>query len=127
MLQLCTNQLIVWFVQVRLNDWLLVILPSPILELQHGPLPPKCCEPRNVPQLFILPQFSFQIHIWIYQGVWERVTTPQTNKIMQIFYLQIFNIYYMNSMNLLFYLHKLTMFLEWAQDAIVECYTSQRT
>jgi hypothetical protein len=40
--------------------------------------------------------------------------------------MQIFNIYYMNSMSLLFSLQKLTMFLEWAQDAIVEGYTSQR-
>jgi hypothetical protein len=31
--QMCTNQLIVWFVQVRVNEWLLVILPNPISEL----------------------------------------------------------------------------------------------
>jgi hypothetical protein len=54
MLQLCTNQLVVWFVQVRVSDWLLVILPNPILELQHAPLPPKCCESGNVPQLLLL-------------------------------------------------------------------------
>jgi len=27
---------------------MLVILPSPILELQHAPLAPKCCKPRSV-------------------------------------------------------------------------------
>jgi hypothetical protein len=57
-LQLCTNQLVVWFVQVRVSDWLLVILPSLILEPHHAPLPPKCSELRNVTQLLILPLFS---------------------------------------------------------------------
>jgi hypothetical protein len=51
----------------------LVNLPSPILELQHAPLPPKCCEPRSVPQLFILLLFSLQTHIWVYQGAWDHV------------------------------------------------------
>jgi hypothetical protein len=32
--------------------------------------------------------------------------TPHTNKTMLIYYLQIFDIYYMNSMNLLYSLHK---------------------
>jgi hypothetical protein len=45
---------------------LLVILPSPILELQHTPLPPKCCEPRSVPQILALFLFSLQTHIWVY-------------------------------------------------------------
>jgi hypothetical protein len=54
MLQLCTNQVIVWFVQVRVSDWLLVILPNPILKLQHTPLPPKCYEPKNAPQFLLL-------------------------------------------------------------------------
>jgi hypothetical protein len=31
--------LCVGFVQVRVNDWGLSLLPSPILELQHAPLP----------------------------------------------------------------------------------------
>jgi hypothetical protein len=53
-LQLCINQLVVWFVQVCVSDWLLVILPSFIPKLQHAPLPPKCCEPKNVPQLLFL-------------------------------------------------------------------------
>jgi hypothetical protein len=39
--QLYTNQLVVWFVQVHVSDWLLIIGPNPILELQHAFLPPK--------------------------------------------------------------------------------------
>jgi len=47
-IQLCINQIIVWFVQMRVNDWVLVILLSFILELQHAPLPAKCYELGNV-------------------------------------------------------------------------------
>jgi hypothetical protein len=47
-LHLCINQLVGWFVQVCVSDWSLVILPSPIPELQHAPLPPKCCKSRSV-------------------------------------------------------------------------------
>ncbi len=58
----CSNyalkKLIVCFVQVCVNNWLLVNLPSPIPELQHTPLPPRCCEPGNVPQLLLLSLFS---------------------------------------------------------------------
>ncbi len=61
------------FVQVRVSKWLLVIPPSPILELQHALLPSKCCEPGSVPQLFTFPPFSFQIHIWVYLETWEHV------------------------------------------------------
>jgi hypothetical protein len=57
---------------------MLVILPSPISELQHAPLPPKCYEPGNVPQLFILPLFSPHTHIWVYQGAWEHVMRTLT-------------------------------------------------
>jgi hypothetical protein len=32
----------------------LVARPNPISELQHAVLPPKCYEPKNVPQLFLL-------------------------------------------------------------------------
>ncbi len=73
-LQLCTNQLVVWFVQVRVSDWLLVIHPSFIPELQHAPLSPKSCKPGGVLQLLTLPLFSLQTHTWIYQGAWEHVT-----------------------------------------------------
>jgi len=57
-----------------------VNLLNPILELQHAPLPPKCCEPGSVPQLPSLMMFSLQIHVWIYQGVWECVTWEQGQK-----------------------------------------------
>jgi hypothetical protein len=33
MLQLCTNQLVVWFVQICVNDYVFVIILSPIPEL----------------------------------------------------------------------------------------------
>jgi hypothetical protein len=39
----------VWVIEVLVN------LPSPIPKLQHAPLPPKCCEPRNAPQFLLLP------------------------------------------------------------------------
>jgi hypothetical protein len=51
MFQLRTNQLVVWFVQVRVSNTYLSIFLFPILGLQHGPLPPKCWEPGSVPQL----------------------------------------------------------------------------
>ncbi len=76
-LQLCINQLIVWFCASPTNEWLLIILPSPILELQHTPLPPKCYKPRSVPQLLTFSLFSFHTHIWIYQGAWERIISLQ--------------------------------------------------
>ncbi len=55
--QLCTNQLVwlcrsMWMIEVLVN------LPSPTPELQHAPLPSKCCEPRNMPQLLTLMLFS---------------------------------------------------------------------
>jgi hypothetical protein len=65
-----TNQLVIWFVQVHVSDWLLIILPSFIPELQHAPLPPKCYKLRSVPQLFTLPLLSLQTHIWVYLGAW---------------------------------------------------------
>jgi len=65
-------------VQVHVSDWLLVILPNLILELQHTPLPPKCYVPENVPQLLTFPLFSFQIHIWVCPGAWERVRGKPT-------------------------------------------------
>jgi len=67
-LQLCTNQLIVWFVQVCVSNWCLSLFLVPILELQQAFLPPKCYEPQNMLQFFILPLFSLQTHIWVYQG-----------------------------------------------------------
>ncbi len=71
-LKLCTNQLVVWFMQVRVSNWCLSLFLVPILELQHALLPSKCYKPENVPQLFILSLFSFWTHIWVYKGGWER-------------------------------------------------------
>jgi hypothetical protein len=46
-LQLCINQL-VWFC-AGLCEWMIAYhFPSPISEFQHGPLPPKCYEPKNM-------------------------------------------------------------------------------
>ncbi len=44
--------------QICVTNWLFVILPSPIPELQHALLPLKCCKSVNAPQLLILPLFS---------------------------------------------------------------------
>jgi hypothetical protein len=48
-----TNLLFGLYKSVQVSD-LLINLPSPILELQHAPLPSKCCEPGNTPQLLLL-------------------------------------------------------------------------
>jgi hypothetical protein len=72
-LKLRTNQLVVWFVQVCVNNWCLSSFLVPILELQHAPLPPKCYELGSMPQLLTLPMFSLQTHIWIHQGAWKCV------------------------------------------------------
>jgi hypothetical protein len=61
--KLCTNQLVVWFVQIHVSDWTLVILPSPIPKLQHAPLPPKCYEPGSMPQFFAFRCFHFRLSI----------------------------------------------------------------
>jgi hypothetical protein len=51
-------------------EWVsLSILPSPLPELQHAPLPLKCCELGNVPQLFTLPLSFLWTHIWVLQKV----------------------------------------------------------
>jgi hypothetical protein len=41
-----------WVVEMLVN------LPSPIPELEHAPLPSKCCDPWSTPQLFFLSLFS---------------------------------------------------------------------
>jgi hypothetical protein len=73
MIQLYTSQLVIWFVHIHVSDYVLVIFPSPISELQHTLLPQKCCEPGNMLWLFALPLFSLQTHIWVYPEVWERI------------------------------------------------------
>jgi hypothetical protein len=58
MFQLCTNQLVVWFMQVCVSNWQLSLFLVPILKLQHAHVPPKCYKPMSMPQLLILPLFS---------------------------------------------------------------------
>jgi hypothetical protein len=45
--KLFTNQCVVWFVQIHVNDWTLFILPSPISEFQHAPLPLEVLRTRE--------------------------------------------------------------------------------
>jgi hypothetical protein len=47
-----------------------VTLLSPILELQHVPLPLKCCEPGSTPQLLFLLRLHLWIRNWVHQGTW---------------------------------------------------------
>jgi hypothetical protein len=61
--KLCINQLVVWFVQIHVSDWTLIILPNPIPELQHTLLPLKCCEPRSVPDSLFFRCFHFKLSI----------------------------------------------------------------
>jgi len=75
-LKLCINQLVVWFVQVCVSNWCLSLFLVSISELHHAPLPPKCCEPKNVPQFFTLPLFPPYTHIWVYKGGWECIIFP---------------------------------------------------
>jgi hypothetical protein len=56
--KLCTNQLVVWFVQVRVSNWCLSFFLVPISKLQHAPLTPKCYKLGNVPQFLTLLLFS---------------------------------------------------------------------
>ncbi len=49
---------------------LLVNLLTPILELQHAILPPKCCMPRSVPQLFLLLLFTFRFTVQPIKELW---------------------------------------------------------
>jgi hypothetical protein len=61
--QPCTNQLVVWFMQVYVNDWLLVILPSPIPELQHAPPPPKVLRAKEcAPTFYFFVVFNLDSH-----------------------------------------------------------------
>ncbi len=76
-LKLCTNQFVVWYVQIDVNDWMLVHFFSPILKLHHTLLPLKCYEARSVPWFFALPLFSLQTDLWVYQGASECVTWYQ--------------------------------------------------
>jgi hypothetical protein len=72
--KVCTNQLVVLFEQVCVSNWCLSFFLVSISELQHTPLPPKCYEPENMLQFLIFSLFSYQTHIWTYEGVCECVT-----------------------------------------------------
>jgi hypothetical protein len=61
--KLCTNQLLVWFVQIYVSDWTLVILVNPIPELQHALLPPKCYELKSVLDFLVFWCFHFRLSI----------------------------------------------------------------
>jgi hypothetical protein len=64
--KLCTNQLLVWFCADQCEWLMLVILLSPISELQHAPLPLKVLRAKErapIPCSFVV---SLQIHIWVY-------------------------------------------------------------
>jgi hypothetical protein len=85
-LQLYTNQLVVWFVQVRVNNWFAwsLFLVVPIPELQHTPLPPKCYDLRNVPQLLLLSLFSpldLQLNLLKSLGVRQIPSNPSSKSI----------------------------------------------
>jgi hypothetical protein len=64
--KLHTNQLVVSFMQVRVNNWCLSFFLVPIPKLQHAHLPPKCYKLGSVRQLFTLPLLSLHTHIWVY-------------------------------------------------------------
>jgi hypothetical protein len=58
----------VWVIELLVN------LPSPISELQHAPLPAKCCEPGNEPNSFSFRCLHFWIRSWVHQKAWGCVT-----------------------------------------------------
>ncbi len=71
--QLCTNHLVFGFVQVCLNSWCFSLFLVPFWNSSTPLYPPKCCELGSMPRLLTFLLFSFQTHIWIYQGAWEHV------------------------------------------------------
>jgi hypothetical protein len=60
-LKLCTNQLVVWFVQVQVSDWCLSFFLVPIPELQHAPLPSNCYELGSVPHSLLFCYFHLRL------------------------------------------------------------------
>jgi hypothetical protein len=63
MVQLCTNQLVVYLCRFVWVIESLSIFLVPIPEPQHAPLPLKCCKPGSAPQLFLLP-LSSHLDLW---------------------------------------------------------------
>jgi hypothetical protein len=89
-LQLCITNLLfslcrsMWVIELFVN------LPSPILELQHAPLPPKCCKSTNVPQLILLPLFSplgSQLSPSISLGVRHNVISSSLSNSIEVNYM----------------------------------------
>jgi hypothetical protein len=80
MFQLCTNQLIVWFVQVNVNSWPTCHSSSSPFWNSNTPfLPPKCCK-GTYPDSFCC--FHVWTRIWVFQKVWGCViTTPCQKKL----------------------------------------------
>jgi hypothetical protein len=74
--QKCSNYALTtlcWFC-VGPCKWSLLILPSPILELQHTPLPLQSAESQGAcTELLTFPMFTTLDSSWVYQGAWERV------------------------------------------------------
>ncbi len=77
MLQLRTNQLVIWFVQVCVSNWLACHYSSPHLKARPYPSTPKMLRTRErVPTPYPFVVFTLWIHSWIHQGVWGCVKEP---------------------------------------------------
>jgi len=61
----------VWVIELLVN------LPSPISELQHALLPPKCCDRGSAPQLLSFHCLHLWIQSWIQQGAWGCIIKSQ--------------------------------------------------
>jgi hypothetical protein len=73
-LQLCTNQLVVWFVQVHMDNWLACHSSYSLSWGSNSPFfPPKCCKLGNIPQL-LFSMFSHLNSYWVFQGAWGCIT-----------------------------------------------------
>jgi hypothetical protein len=74
----------VGFVQVHVSDWSLLVLPSPILELQHAPPPLYSVASQGVcPDSLPFRYFQFGTPIWVSQGVGnvsECIKFPQSTR-----------------------------------------------
>ncbi len=75
-LQLCINQLVIWFVPVYVSNWLACVnhlSAHPRALARFFTL--KCYESESMPQLLILPLFSpFVTHSWVHQRSWGCIT-----------------------------------------------------
>jgi hypothetical protein len=60
-LKLCINQLVVWFVQVRVSNWCLSFFLVPIPELQHAPLPQSVASQGVCPNSLLFHCFHLKL------------------------------------------------------------------